>query len=186
MYRFHVDVDVPPAVGVKMTRIGPDGGGGGKTHSLLFAFLIIGVVLGFSFLASAKPQKFKLTIEGGRLSKPIEVTDPQILELSYFRLPAPQPPDGLHGYRISIYFRVSDDEIRRMAVLYYYPNVPGAQGFIYSPFQGEAWDVRDLGKVVSEGRPRRWSYASPQWEQAIKPLIANAERAEATNHSPQR
>jgi hypothetical protein len=94
MYRFHVDVDVPPAVGVKMTRIGPDGGGGGKTHSLLFAFLIIGVVLGFSFLASAKPQKFKLTIEGGRLSKPIEVTDPQILELSYFRLPAPQPPDG--------------------------------------------------------------------------------------------
>lgn len=157
---------------------------GGTRQSLLFTFLTIGVVLGCSLLASAKPPKVKLTIEGGSLGKLIEVTDPQILELSYVRGHAPQPPDGLNGYQISVYFRVRDDEIRRMVVLYYYPNAPGAQGFIYSPVQGEAWGVRDLGKVVREGSPRRWWYASPYWEQAIIPLIANAGAEEVTNHSP--
>ena len=158
-----------------MTRIIPNRVGGSTRHSLLFAFLTLGIVLGSSLFASAKPPKVKLTIEGGSLSEPIEVTDPQILELSYFRGAAPQPPNGLPGYQISIYFRSADHEIRRMVVLYYYPNVSGAQGFIYSPFQGEAWSVRDLGKVITEGRPRRWWYASPRWEQAIKPLIASAE-----------
>lgn len=161
----------------------PDASRGGTRLSLLFALLIIGIVLGYSLLASAKPPKVKLTIEGGSLSKPIEITDPQILELSFVRGPAPQPPDGLRGYEISIYFRMANDEIRRLAVLYYFPNVSGAQGFIYSPFQGEAWSVQDLGKVVREGSPRRWSHASPYWEQAIKPLIASAEGAAATNHS---
>ena len=166
------------------TSSSPDIGGGSTRQSLLFTFLTIGVVLCCSLLASAKPPKVKLTIEGGSLSKLIEVTDPQILELSYVRGHAPQPPNRLPGYQISIYFRVGDDEIRRMAVLYYYPNLSGAQGLIYSPIQGEDWGVRDLGKVVREGLPRRWWYASPDWEQAIKPLIANAEAAEATNHSP--
>ena len=72
-----------------------------------------------------------------------------------------------------------------MAVFYYYPNTSGSQGFTYSPVQGEAWRVQDLWKVVREGDPRRWSHASPYWEQAIKPLIANAEGAEATNRPPE-
>jgi len=144
--------------------------------------LTIGIVLGYCLLASAKPPKVKLTIEGRSLSKPIEITDPQILELSFVRGPAPQPPDGLRGYQISIYFRVRDDEIRRLAILYYFPNVSGAQGFVYSPMQGEAWNVQDLGKVVREGDSRRWFHVSPYWEHAIKPIIANAE---ATNHSPE-
>ena len=160
----------------------PDSSRGGTRLSLLFALLTIGIVLGCSLLASAKPPKVKLTIEGGSLSKPIEITDPQILELSFVRGSARQPPDGLRGYQISIYFRVRGDEIRRLGVLYYFPNVSGAQGFIYSPVQGEAWSVQDLGKVVRDGDPRRWFHASPYWEQAIRPLIA-AEGAEATNHS---
>ena len=161
----------------------PDPKRGGMRLSLFLALLTIGVVVCYSLLASAKPPTVKLTIEGGSLSKPIDVTDPQILELSFVRGQAPQPPDGLCGYQISIYFRIANDEIRRLAVLYYFPNVSGAQGFIYSPVQGESWNVQDLGKVISEGHPRRWFHASPYWEQAIKPLIASAEGAGATNHS---
>ena len=134
-----------------MTGPSPDPSRGARRLSLLFALLTIGIVLGYSLLASAKPSKVKLTIEGDSLSKPIEVTEPQILELSYFRGRAPQPPNGLRGYKISVYFRVGDDEIRKMVVLYYYPNVSGGQGFIHSPVHGEAWSVQDLGRVVREG-----------------------------------
>ena len=66
---------------------------------------ILAIVLGFALLSSAKPQLVKLTIEGGSLSKPLEITDPQILELSHARGVAPQPPEGMHGYRVSMYFK---------------------------------------------------------------------------------
>ena len=126
----------------------PDPSRGGTRLSVLFGLLTIGIVLGYSLLASAKPPKVKLTIEGSRLSKPIEITDPQILELSCVRGPVPQPSDGLRGYQISIYFRVRGDEIRRLAVLYYFPNVSGARDLFIRQCRERLGAFRTLGRLL--------------------------------------
>lgn len=142
---------------------------------LLPALLMFTVLLVIPQTASAKPRKVKLTIAGSSLTKAIEITDPQILELTSTRLPAQKPPAGLHGYEISFYSKVADNEIRRMAVAYYYPNLSAEQGYVYTPGEGETWSVRDLETPMTAGRYGRWWFASPAWEQAIKPLIATAE-----------
>ena len=142
---------------------------------LLPALLIVPILLAIPQAASAKPPKVKLTIVGGSLTKAIEITDPQILELTCTHLLAKQPPAGLHGYEVSFYFKVANDEIRRMAVVYYYPNPLSEQGYIYSPGEGESWTVLDLATPMTAGRYGKWWFASPTWEQAIKPLIATAE-----------
>jgi thiol-disulfide isomerase/thioredoxin len=145
---------------------------------LPLALLMVAILLAIPQPTSAKPPKVKLTIAGGSLSKAIEITDPRILELTDTRLPAQQPPAGLHGYEVSSYFNVGNNELRRMAVVYYYPNSSSQQGYIYSPGEGEAWTVRDLATPMTAGRYGRWWFASPTWEQAIKPLIATAEASD--------
>jgi len=68
---------------------------------LLPVLLTISILLGIPQIVLAKPPRVKLTIEGGSLTKAIEVTDPQILELSVLRGDAKQPTAGLHGYAVS-------------------------------------------------------------------------------------
>lgn len=139
------------------------------------ALLIVPILLAIPQTASAKPPKVKLTIVGGGLTKAIEITDQQILELHDIDGRAQQPPAGLHGYELSFYFKVADNEITRMAVAYYYPNLSSEQGYVYTPGEGETWSARDLATPMTAGRYGKWWYASPAWEQAIKPLIATAE-----------
>jgi hypothetical protein len=145
---------------------------------LLPALLMVPILLGLPQTALAKPPKVKLTIAGGSLTKEIEITDPQVLELTATRLPAQQPPARLHGYEISFYFKATNNEIRRMAVEYYYPNLSSEQGYIYTPGEGETRTVRDLATVITAGKYGKWWYASPAWEQSVKPLIATAEASD--------
>lgn len=64
---------------------------------LLPALLMFPVLLVIPQTASAKPPKVRLTIAGGSLTKAIEITDAQILERTYTRLPGQKPPAGRWG-----------------------------------------------------------------------------------------
>lgn len=150
-------------------------------RALLAALLVLPAFLVAPQAVSAKPRKVKLTILGGSLTKPIEITDHHILELSDTRLPAHKPPAGLHGYEISYHFEVGKGEIRRMAVVYYYPNLSPQQGYIYSPCEGELQTIRELTTPLTAGPCGKWWYASPYWEEVIKPLIATAEALYSQN-----
>jgi hypothetical protein len=145
---------------------------------LLPAFLTIPIVLAMSQTALAKPPIVKLTIQGGSLTKPIEITDPEILHLTYSRDRVQQPPAGRHGYEVSFYFKWASSDIRKLFAVYYYPNPSPTQGYVYIPGQGEAWTVRDLSSVITAGRWGKWCLVSPAWEQVIKPLIVTAEAAD--------
>lgn len=124
-------------------------------RTVILVFTLLAMVLAISSTCLAKPPKVKLTIEGGSLVKAVEVTDPKILELSYSRGFAPPPPQGLRGYRITVYFKTLNDETPNMFfVFFYYPNASEAQGFMYFPFEGEEWGIRDLDRLITEGNSK--------------------------------
>lgn len=109
---------------------------------LLPILLSTAIILGLPQVALAKAPTVKLTIEGGNLTKEIQVTDPRILELSHVwagnfldnsREPAKEPPRGLHGYEVSFYVKLADNDVQKMYVVRYYPNPSVEQGYIYLP-----------------------------------------------------
>jgi hypothetical protein len=81
------------------------------------ALLIVPILFALPQPASAKAPTSKLVIEGEGLTKPLEVTDSRILQLSmiwsygsdsfldYSRNPAKKPPHGLRGYEVSFYVK---------------------------------------------------------------------------------
>ena len=95
--------------------------------------------------ASAKADTFKMTISGGGLTSPVEITDPQILALSNVwygqfldatRTPESKPPRGLLAVEVSFFMKIAENDIRKNYVVFYYPNSPGEQGYIYLPSKG--------------------------------------------------
>ncbi len=152
---------------------------------LLPALLIVPILLGLSQTALAKAPTAKLIIEGGSLTKQLELTDPRILGLSNIwrgtdnfldnsREPAKKTPRGLRGYEVSFYAKLGENDIRKMYVVRYYPN-PSGQGYIYLPGHGDDWGAGNTGSIIRAGRDGKWNYVSPSWEQLVKPLIATAE-----------
>ena len=155
-------------------------------------FLIVPVAsllmfLGMPEAASAKAPTVKIIISGGRLSSAIEVTEQRILDISNVWSgqflgrsggTAKEPPRGLQRYEVSFYVKIADNEVRKMYVLYYYPNRSTGPGYIYLPGKGEAWYSLNVGSIVRDGQDGRWNYASPAWENLVKAMIAGAEVAQ--------
>jgi hypothetical protein len=148
------------------------------------AFLL--VLLGTPIAAWAKAPTTELTISGGGLGRVVEVTDPQLLAISniflgqFFdqsRKPLNEAPPGLKSYEVSFYVKVAENDVRKMYVAYYYPNVGSEQGFIYLPDRGAVFEL-NIGTIIRGGQGK-WNYALPAWEALIKPVIANAEAAPA-------
>ncbi len=148
--------------------------------------------LGTPRAACAKGSTVKITISGGALRGAIEVTDARILNLSNVwagqfldrsKGTAKEPPRGLGPYEVSFYVKLADDQARKMYVVYYYPNPSTAQGYIYLPGKGEtpySLNVRAIWRPEQDGK---WNYASPAWEDLIKPVIARAETARGVQGS---
>ncbi len=150
------------------------------------------ILLGTPRAACAKGSTVKITISGGALRGAIEVTDARILNLSNVwvgkfldgsRGSVKEPPPGLGPYEVSFYVKLADDNARKMYVVYYYPNPSTEQGYIYLPGKGEtpySLNVRAIGR---QGRDGKWNFASPAWEDLIKPVIARAETAHGVQGS---
>lgn len=136
--------------------------------------------------ALAKTDTFKITISGGGLTSPVEITDPQVLALSNVwsgnfldetRTPESKPPERLPAVEVSFFIKVAENDMRKNYVAFYYPNSPGQQGYIYLPSKGSPLWWLDAGSILRTGRDGKWSYASPAWEALVKPLLIHAQAA---------
>jgi hypothetical protein len=139
---------------------------------LPFAFLIAAAMW-------AKAPTVRIMIAGGGLTHSIEVTDPQLLNISHAwssefldtsRAPLPEVPQVNLKYEISFYSQIDLNDVRKTCVIYYSPNSFG-QGFIYLPGKGTGWYL-NAGTIIRQGRDGKWSYASPAWEALIKAAVA--------------
>jgi DNA-binding beta-propeller fold protein YncE len=146
------------------------------------------LLLGRPVAGDGKAPTVRINVSGGGLGRAIEVTDPQLLAMSDVwmgefldrsRTPLKEAPAGLQAYEVSFYVKLAENDVRKMYVAYYYPNVRSEQGFLYLPGKGS---VRQLnaGTIIRNGQDGNWNYAAPAWEALIKPAIADAEAAHST------
>ena len=151
-------------------------------------FAVLAIVLTVFLPAWAKAPTVKLRISGGSLASAIDITEPSILHISNVwsgefidnsQSVAKRPSEELPRYEVSFYTE-SDNSVMRRYVLYYSPNPKGGQGFIYLPGEGETWYGLNVGAILRNGRDGHWNYASPKWENLIKPLIAQAGQKRAS------
>jgi hypothetical protein len=162
-----------------------------KRVLFVLPFAVLVILLGTARPVSAKAASFKITISGGGLAHPVEVQDPQILNLSNIWLGqfldstrgrAKAPPRELPRYEVSFYVKFNERNTpRRMYVAYYRPDPAGGRGTIYLPGRGEAWHDLNVSSILRDGQDGKWNYASAAWEDLIKPVIARA--AAAPPHS---
>src|ERR1700736_138901 len=151
----------------------------------LFVFPLAGLLmlLWMPKVALAKAPTVKITISGGGLTEPLEVTDPQVLAISDVwsgqfldssRSPANEAPKGLPFYEVSFYVKLEENDVRKVYVVYYYPNPLEKHSFIYLPGEEPIWGL-NAGTILRQGQDGKWNYASTAWEALIKPTIARAE-----------
>jgi DNA-binding beta-propeller fold protein YncE len=130
-----------------------------------------------------KAETARVTVSGGGLANPIQITEAKVLELSQAwgaefldlsRPPLRQVPNVDSAYEVTFYSRIADNDIRKTCVFFYSPSsAPAAQGVIYLPGKGTLARLNS-GTIIRGGRDGKWSYASPAWEALIKPFIAGA------------
>jgi YVTN family beta-propeller protein len=137
-------------------------------------------------VAVGKTDTFRITISGGGLTNPVEITDPGVLALSnvwsgqfldWARTPESKPPKGLLAVEVSFFIKIAENDIRKNYVLFYYPNSSGEQGYIYLPTKGSPLWWLDAGSIMRTGRDGKWNYASPEWEALVKPILIHAQAA---------
>ena len=145
-------------------------------------------------VAGGKATPFKLTISGGRLATAIDVTEPQLLALSDVyggqfiddsRSPENEAPREVVGYEVSFYVKVEENDVRKMYVVYYYPQSFKERGFLYLPGEGAVRDLNN-GTIMRGARDGKWNYASPEWEALIKPAILRAQEAQSASSASER
>ncbi|MCI0403008.1 MAG: hypothetical protein L0212_05735 [Acidobacteria bacterium] len=145
----------------------------------LFAFAIaLGLALAMPELVAAKPGTAKIVITGGRLTRPLEVTDPTVLRNfsvwhGYLGQRVTAAPAGeSHPYEVRFHVRFSDTDTRMAYVAYYHPRPAGERGYIYLPRSGEQWHQFNASTIQ---QATGWFHASPEWDALIKPRIEAAE-----------
>jgi DNA-binding beta-propeller fold protein YncE len=155
----------------------------------LAKLVVLLVLLGTPIAAWAKASTTEITISGGGLGRVVEVTDPRLLAMSNVfwgqfldpsRTPLNETPPGLKAYEISFYVKEAENDVRKMYVAYYYPNVGSEQGFLYLPGGGPVWEL-NIGTIMRGPLDGKWSYAMRAWEALIKPVIASAEASGSQN-----
>ena len=159
-----------------------------KKPLFVFPLVFLLIFLGVLREASAKGRTVKIVISGGALTNAIEVTEPRILDISnvwggefldHSRGTAKEPPQRPQRYEVSFYVEIADNKATKKYVLYYYPNPAREPGYIYLPGKGETWYSLNVRSIIRDGQDGKWNYASPAWEDFIKPMIAGAEARNA-------
>jgi DNA-binding beta-propeller fold protein YncE len=149
-----------------------------KSHCLL----VVATLLAIPLFLSGKAETIRVTITGGELTHPIQITDAKILNVSHAwgtefldssRPPLTPAPNITNPYEVTLFSQIANNDIRKTCVFFYSPS-SSAAGVIYLPGKGAIWGL-NVGTIVRKGRDGKWSYASPAWETLIKPLISRAE-----------
>ena len=148
----------------------------------------------------AKGEMIRITIRGGHLSVPIEITAPDALArfhmghgpgnfevLNGNRIPRykPQsfivdwsrgtvkPPQGLRVYQILFVMKFTDYD--RTYIVRYAIDPSTNQGYVYIPGEADA-EYADNTRFILRGVEGNWFHAWSKWEELAHPLLATANR----------
>lgn len=140
---------------------------------------------------SAKGDTVRITITGGDLAAPIEITDPAVaarfhvwsgpgtssneaqgLNVDWSR-GVVEPPKGLQIYEVSF---VTTRRDPGTYVVRYAIDPSTNQGYVYLPGKTDA-EYRDNTWLIYRGIEGKWFHAWSEWEKLAHPLIAKARTA---------
>jgi hypothetical protein len=144
---------------------------------------------------AAKENTLKITLSGGNLATPVEITDPKILDnfnvwtgpgtssnapegfiVQWSRGATAEPPSRLSQYLVSFYTeRLAE---RPFYVVSYCYDPSRQRGYVYFPGFGEKWYSQDVGTIF-RGVEGDWFLSRPVWDTTIEPLIAKASECDA-------
>jgi len=141
-------------------------------------------------VAHSKAALSRLFISGGKLSKPIEITDPGILQLSnpWFGSFISQwnqvsegtltgPPSSTPRYELSFYATFSPKEPPHIVYVAYYTFDPSTRsGFVYLPGHNEQWYFTNSGSILRPHQDGRWNLANRDWSDKLNLIIASSEQ----------
>ncbi|HSA91723.1 MAG TPA: hypothetical protein VLE48_01825 [Terriglobales bacterium] len=138
----------------------------------------------------AKVPTSRITIQGGGLNAPIEITDANVLgrffvwadggtspnQASAFiidgsRGPAAERPKGLRRYEVSFYAKLPEE--RLIYVVQYELDPSTGKGYVHLPGRGEKWYRLNVSTIL-RGVEGNWFHAWEVWDKAVRPLIDEA------------
>lgn len=151
-----------------------------KTHNLLAVFMLLFV----SLPIFAKGRIEKVVITGAGLDKPVEVSDPAVLQKlnPWFgkfvgdkgKAPAPRADDPT--YEVLFYMRwpqrhseLDRGELKLIYHVSYHPGVEGETGRIYFPGSDDKYHV-NAGTILRAGIDGTWQWASVEWDGTMRQL----------------
>jgi len=144
---------------------------------------------------TAKEKTLKITVSGGNLATPVEITDPKILDnvnvwtgpgtssnedegfiVQWSRGATAEPPSRLSQYLVSFYTERSSE--RPFYVVSYCYDSSRRRGYVYFPGFSEKWYSENVGTIF-RGVEGDWFLSRPVWDTTVEPLIANASECDA-------
>jgi hypothetical protein len=155
------------------------------------AALSICLLVGVPAELGAKAKTTRITITGGGLTEPIEITNPDIignfqvwagpattsnenrsLIVDWAEGPVTEPPGTLPRYDVSFYAKLTGPDQLVYVVSYKYDPSSG-HGYVYLPGSGED-HYRLNTSSIFHGVEGRWFRAWDEWEKVARPLITSA------------
>jgi hypothetical protein len=159
----------------------------------MFSLLIL---LAVPALLSAKGTPTRITVNGGDLRTPIEITDPAVLErfnvwagpgvrvngieevngfiIDWSSGVVAERPAGLRHYEVSFYVKYQNRDSEQVAyVVAYECGASAEQGYVYLPGKGDEWYLLNTTTIL-RGREGKWFRATNAWQQVVTSLIASA------------
>ncbi len=147
--------------------------------SLLALFTSVSIVYG-------KGTTDKISITGMGLARPLEITNPSLLEgFSPWDGQFIDRDRGVRGrlaekpivsstYDVFFYIKDNGNESRMIYAFHYAIDSSEAQGYIYLPTEGEDWHMMNSQTIA---RPSGWYYASHEWDKLVMQAFENESEA---------
>jgi len=159
------------------------------------AAAILVVISALPVTLTAKEKTLKITVSGGNLATPVEITDLKILDnfnvwtgpgtssnedegfiVQWSRGATAEPPSRLSQYLVSFYTERSSEQ--PYYVVSYCYDSSRRRGYVYFPGFSEKWYSQNVGTIF-RGVEGDWFLSRPVWDTTVEPLIANASECDA-------
>lgn len=152
---------------------------------IISRFLLLSLVLLVLITpVMAKGPVDKITIEGPDLTKPIEITSPDILSrfdpwMGQFigtGGPLVGPPSNIkEPYLVKFYLENQQGDLTLRYMLYYYFDPTGGTGYIYLPGPGEPYYQTNAGTIIRGKSDGQWHKAIPGWDDVMTDAVGEAQ-----------
>lgn len=149
--------------------------------SAVSALLVFGTL---PLLARGNAVTVRLDIAGPTISKPIQVTTRDLLDLSnvyagqFMGLPANRVDADWPRYVVTLVVEsrtplptLALTGIHKRYVVHYALDRQSGEGFVYLPGRGEDGYRENIGLIIRENQDGRWHHASEAWAALLNPHL---------------